>query len=385
MTRLASAQLPGLPRTSYYAPNFRVEVEGRELDPESHGDVLEVKVTSDVKNLTSFDLTVNNWDDRKLFFKYSDTQTFDVGNRVVVHMGYADELQVMAAGLITALTPHFPETGPPTLGVTGVDRLVRLRDRQPKDQDVRFWENKQDWQIATDIAQRNGLEIVTTQEGPTHETVVQKNQDDACFLMERAARIDFECYVHMDPLTLRDTLYFVKPRDGRQGTPSNIYVFEWGKTLVNFHPTLSVGRQVSRVTVRGWDPRTKQPISYTADPATDLPPPPPQQAAGTTGPKVAQERLGDKEEVIVDQPVASLQEARELAMSRLRERAYGFLNGTAQVIGLPNLRAGDNVELRGVGRRFSGTYYVHKVTHTMGANGYQTQFEVRTTADGGTE
>ena len=46
-----SSQVPGLPRTSYYAPNFRVEVEGRELHPERHGDVLDLKVTMDMDML----------------------------------------------------------------------------------------------------------------------------------------------------------------------------------------------------------------------------------------------------------------------------------------------------------------------------------------------
>src|SRR5439155_3374589 len=49
----------GLPPTDYYAPNFQVEVEGRELDPQTKGDVLDVKVTMDQENLTSFDLTFN--------------------------------------------------------------------------------------------------------------------------------------------------------------------------------------------------------------------------------------------------------------------------------------------------------------------------------------
>lgn len=385
MTLAASAQLPGLPRKGYYAPNFRIEVEGRELDPQSHGDVLELKVVMDVKDLTSFDLTVNNWDDRTLFFKYSDMRTFDVGNRVVVHMGYADEMQFMAAGQITALTPHFPESGPPTLGVTGVDSLVRLRGRRPTAQDVKSWANKKDWEVAKVIAQRNRLDIRVTEEGPTHPVIAQGDLDDASFLMRRAEAIDFECYVHMDPKTLRDTLHFVKPQDGRQGTRLKSYVFEWGKTLVNFHPTLSLRDQVSKVTVRGWDPRTKQPISYTADPALDLPAPPQQQQPGATGPKVAGEKLGDRQDVVVNQNVASVQEARELAMSLLRRRAYNFLTGTGQAIGLPDLRPADNVELRGLGRRFSGVYYVNKVTHTLGANGYQTQFEVRKTQDGGVQ
>ena len=71
---MASAAIKsGLPSPDYYAPDFRVEVEGEELDPRTKGDVLEVKVSMDIDNLTSFDLTFNNWDDRTLSFKYSDT------------------------------------------------------------------------------------------------------------------------------------------------------------------------------------------------------------------------------------------------------------------------------------------------------------------------
>ena len=108
MATTASVRQPGLPAVDYYAPNFKIEVEGRELDPESKGDVLEVKVTMDLENLTSFDLTINNWDDEHFGFKYSDAAIFDVGNRVHVRMGYADDLAPVvvflaspAAGFIT--------------------------------------------------------------------------------------------------------------------------------------------------------------------------------------------------------------------------------------------------------------------------------------------
>jgi phage protein D len=140
------------------------------------------------------------------------------------------------------------------------------------------------------------------------------------------------------------------------------------------------------VTVRGWDPNTKQKISYTARPG-DLPE---AKGQGSNGPKVAEERLANRQDFVVDQPVTSTQEARDLAISHLRERAYQFLTGSGSVIGLPDMRPGDHVELRGLGQRFSGTrdqpiqYYIKKVTHSIGGNGYLSQFEVRSTADGGT-
>ena len=381
MATTASVRQPGLPAVDYYAPNFKIEVEGRELDPESKGDVLEVKVTMDLQNLTSFDLTINNWDDEHFGFKYSDTTIFDVGNRVHVRMGYADDLRFMASGIISTLTPKFSESGPPTLGVTGLDAMLKLRDRKPVGSDVKQFVDKHDWEIAQEIAARNHLDVKVTQKGPQHPLVIQKNQDDAQFLMERAKRIDFDCYVRIDPDTGRDTLYFTSPTDARDSATTRVYVFEWGKSLINFNPQIKLGRQVSKVTVRGWDPRTKSPITYTAGP-DDLPK---AGGGGDSGPELARTRLADKQEVVVNQPVATMQEARELALSLLRERAYSYLTGFRQVIGLPGLRPGDNIELQRLGRRFSGEYYVTKVEHTLGNSGYLTSFEVRSPSDGGTQ
>lgn len=370
----------GLPSTDYYAPNYKIEVEGRELDPDSKGDLLEVKVTMDLKDLTHFDLNINNWDDKKLAFKYSDTGTFDIGNRVHVQMGYAGDLKSMVQGVITSLSPRFPESGPPTLSVGGQDNLVKLKDRKPKEGEQKQFVNMADWQIVQVIAQRNSLVPKVKQQGETHDIVVQKNQDDLAFVKERATRMDFDCFIGIDPDTGKDALYFQPPTDTRDSSTVRVYVFEWGKSLINFTPTLSLNKQVGRVTVRGWDPATKAVIKYTAG-TNDLP----TTGSGENGPSAIQTKLADREDIVVDRVVTSQQEARDLAISLLRERAYSYITGTGQTIGLPDLRPGDNVELVGLGKRFSGTYYVLKVEHALGSNGYLTNFTVRNYQDGGTK
>jgi len=375
-----SIRTSGLPSTDYYAPDYKIEVEGQEIDPESKGDVLDLKVTMDLENLTHFALTVNNWDDKHLTFKYSDTTIFDVGNRVHVQMGYAGGLLSMVQGLITTLEPHFPESGPPTLSVSGEDRMVKLKDRKPKDGEQKKFVDMADWQIVQEIARRNGLVPKVQQQGETHDIVIQKNQDDASFLMERAKRIDYDCFIGIDPDTGMDALYFQSPTDARDGRKVRMYVFEWGKSLINFTPTLTLNRQVGKVTVKGWDPTTKSIIQYTAGPS-DLP----SSSGGDNGPSTIQTRFQDREDIVVDQPVTSKQEAKLLATALLRERAYNYIKASGQVIGLPDLRPGDNVEVQGLGQRFSGQYYVLKVEHAIGSSGYLTSFDVRNYVDGGTK
>jgi phage protein D len=47
------------------------------------------------------------------------------------------------------------------------------------------------------------------------------------------------------------------------------------------------------------------------------------------------------------------------------------------VVGLPDLRTGCVVQISGVGKRFSGRYFVTGTTHTIGDGGYTTRFECR--------
>jgi phage protein D len=379
---------PGLP-ARYYAPNFKLEIEGTELDPRSKGDVLELKVEMKLNELTSASIKLNNYDDTVFDLRWSDKDELQLGNRVHVHMGYADSLVSVLQGRTVSLSPDFPADGTPTLTVGAYDGLVVLKGSKPPGEEV-VYRRMADWQIAQRIAQRHRLRIEVTKEGPVHEVVVQRNTDDAVFLMERAGRIDFELFMRTDPRNGRDVLHFVSPADGRSAAPMRTYQLAWGTlrntdtppSLVEFKPTVTAVEQVKSVEVRGWDPTTKQAITHKATP---------ENTAGVsgsgaaTGPAAAA-RLGgvvdSRREVVIDAPVASVEEARHLAEALLTERAYEFLTGHGKAIGLPEMRPGDNVVIEGVGSRFGGTYFVTGVTHTLNSSGFLTEFDVRKTYEG---
>lgn len=372
---MAAALSPGLPHVDYYAPRFRVEVGGVELSPQTNGDILSLSVKLDLEQMGSFEMTVANiatFKSVEEVFKYSDGDRFDIGKQVNIKMGYADALLFMIEGQITSVAPKFPQSGPPTLTVSGQDGMFKLKDKRPEEAESIQYLDMQDYQIALDVARRNQLDAVVTEEGPMHHEVIQRMTDDATFLKERAARIDFDCHIATDPLTGKGTLYFVKPSDGREGTRAQSFAYRWGENLLSFTPTINLSDQVSSVTVHGWNPDTKEPIIAKAGPA-DLP----QQAGtGESGPAVAQRTQTGKQDVVVDAPVASEEEALVLARALLLRRAYKFITATGQIIGKPELRPGNNLDLSGLGR-FDGSYYVTRVEHVIDQNGYLTTFDAR--------
>ena len=368
-----------LPGAYAYAPEIAIRTGNKELTSVLP-DVIELKVTLEKDQLGGFSLQLANADPRTVLgdrsvasqFKYSDSALFDVGNAVSIEMGYAGRMRRMLVGEVASFSPSFPASGLPTLAITGADRLSRLRRFKPGANDPKSYPNVHDWEIAQKIAKRHDLDVEVTKEGPQHPIVMQKDQDDLEFLLDRAKRVGFDCFIDVDPGTKRDRLYFIKPKDQRDARPSDVFAFRWGESLQSFTPRMTVGRQVAKVTVRGWDPRTKQKIEYTAQ-VGDLPK---TGGNGRTGAEIVSEKLGAKEERIVDLPVASRDEARKLAIGLLERTANEFLTGSGEVIGDPDLRPGVIVQLDGLGRRFSGNYTVRKTEHQFGASGYVTTFEV---------
>jgi phage protein D len=361
-----TAPRPGL-WADYYAPEFVVRVDGEVLDPTTKGDILQVGVVLDQQQPASFSLTISDWDDGHLTFKYSSTTVFDPGRQITIDLGYAGRLVRVMSGVVTSLSPNFPQSGTPVLTVGGQDRMRTMAQRQPQPGDRKVYKQKTDGQIAEEIADRWKMRADVDRTGPVHPVVWQKNQSDAVFLMERAKRIDFEFYVALDGG--EEVLYFRPRKDGRDAGRITVYAFEWGRTLISFAPRLSTTGQVASVTVRGWDPKTKKPIVYTAR-SSDLP----STAGGArSGPATADKQTA---EVIVDSPVLTKEEARRLAVSRLMERAHAFTTATAQIIGQPDLRPGDNVDIGGVGSRFNGRYQIKKVTHSLGSAGFTTSLEL---------
>lgn len=393
-----------------YAPAFAVDVQGQPVNVRVKDDVLEIHVVLALDQMSSFEVTFNNWDDKLLQFKYSeseaDKELFRVSRLVAIKLGYAGELVPVVSGPITSLSPSFPQSGAPTIRISGTDGMQKLKDSKPRPGQQVFYKNKADWEIVRQVAQRAPSQMqvdIPVRQGPRHPLVVQKNQDDASFLMERAKRIDYDCYVTSDVVAGTQTLHFAPPTDGRNGTPVRVFRLAYGPglaaeqhraatgsgngaaaagpllpNLIEFTPTLTASAQVSRLTVRGWDPRTKTSIGVTAT-ADDLPT---GQGSGLTGPGAATEALGAREDTVIDAPVASVEEARELAAALLRERAYQFITGAGRLAGLPQLRVRDVLEIHGIGRRFTGNYYVTRVEHTLSASGFFTAFRARRIADG---
>ncbi len=362
-----------------YAPTYKVMIDGRELSPETKGDVIDINVVLEKDKPSGFSLNLNDWDDEKLETKYSSRALFGLGANLTVDLGYADRLVRVLLAEITSLSVRFPDGGASTLTVGGQDKLWEIAKRKPTANDRKQWVNVADWQVVQEIAGQLHLDVELDKRGPTQHLIVIKNQDYHSFLVERAARIDFEVYItpNPDPAANRPLLHFVKRQDCSTMPRPSTFQFEWGRNLMSLSLRQTTAHQVRSVTVRAWDPQTKKAIVVTAT-ESDLP-------ASSSGPDSgAAKATPGSQDLIVDRTFKSSEEARRFAVAELMRRTNAFVTGTAKVPGLPDLRPGALADLSGVGDRFSGCYQVTKVTHQLGAGGFTTELEIERGREGTT-
>jgi phage protein D len=101
----------------------------------------------------------------------------------------------------------------------------------------------------------------------------------------------------------------------------------------------------------------------------------------TAGPGAATKAFGKSELTGVRWSVESKAEAEAIAKAQLEALTLTYVTGEGMCVGRTDLRAGMVVKLEGLGKRFSGQYYVTATRHSYTpSRGYRTGFTVRRNA-----
>lgn len=386
----------------FYVPRFEISASGTAVPASVIRDVVQVSYSDSTTEIDSFDITVNNWDDTKRTFKYvgseTSTQSTDplhtlfepCAHDFELKLGYGSELVSIVKGSPQTLEPSFPAGGAPTLTVRALNVLFKLRTKQHRD----HWIDKKISQVAEAVGRRTepgggkGFPIPirlapanVREKEPKLDYVAQDNQYDIDFLLLEARKIGYVVYVDLEPQRSgppREVLYF-GPSNARQtGVPDVTYELKWGLSLIDFTPKLSTAQQAKSVEVRAWDRQANRAIRkkvtarssdihvnrdllHLVDPS------------GSSATPACQPR----EEVTVNEPKFTAQQAQRRAVALMEEKLKGLVEATGTTVGLPDLRAGKRIKIVGLGARFSGTYFVIKTTHTINDSGYVTKFTAR--------
>lgn len=345
------------PTTSRLVTNVYVKLDGADLPPAQDimADLLRVRVDASVHLPDMAVLLINNAE-----FKWSNQDKFKMGQDLKIYYGDADlrSAEPVFAGEVTAMDVSVDLSGEVMMRIRGFDRAHWLqRGRFSK-----TWLNESDSDIATQIAGAVHLQSEVESTRKIHDYVIQKNQTNWEFLQERAERNGFE-------LLVRDKTLVFKPPTS-QGPTIDL---EWQVHLLSFQARLVTGEQVNEVEVRGWDPLKKKEIVGHASSPEHLPI---LDQGETNGGGVAESAFHRPAKImVVDHPIYSQEEADRLAQTVLNELAGTFITAQGVAMGDPRLKLGGEVNIKNVGKQFTGKYRVTQISHRYEPEGYKIEFE----------
>lgn len=355
--------MPSISSVELLTPTVNVFINGSRLPIEIKTDLLAVNVSEDLEAPGMFTLELVSWNLAKSQLTWVDNNLFDVGNEVEIKMGYGNNLTSIMVGEITGLEPEFALDTVPTLIVRGHD----FRHRLLRSRKTRSFMQMKDSEIASQIARERGLIPKVQDNRVKQEYVLQHNQTDWEFLQDRSGRIGYEVVIE------NKTLYFQPHQHKNQ----KVLTLSREEDLIEFSPRLTTMNQVEQVEVRGWNPKQKQKFLGTAKVGNETT----TMAGSITGPKAVKRAFDQAINSIVNEPLSNQAEADQIALGQFNEMALNYITGEGICQGRNDLRAGKVIEITGLGKRFSGLYYVTSTEHKYSrSQGYSTSFTVRRNA-----
>jgi phage protein D/phage baseplate assembly protein gpV len=361
---------------SLYLSEPFLKLGGADAPEELMQDILEIIVDESLHMPSMFIIKVHNVyvPASEKSETWKNEKYFNIGDRISI--GFAssttedpefrtsEKEQRLIEGEITGIEVKFAKTSEAHLVVRGYDASHRLH----RGRFNRSFLNSTDSDIVRRIASEARIEIgqVDTSGSP-HEYVFQENQTNMEFLRERAARIGFELFVQ------DDKLYFREPKSEAS------LDLDWRTDIISFDVRVTSAEQVSSVEVNSWDYTKKELISETVS-KEDLV----TETGNGDGSSISQEfKMKESPKmIVVDQPVNSTKEAKQMAQALCNELSGEFATADAKAEGNPKIRPGKVVALKDMGTRYSGKYYITETCHRYSNRIYKTDFTVRGLREG---
>lgn len=211
------------------------------------------------------------------------------------------------------------------------------------------------------------------------ERRVQAAETDASFLARLAKKHGLVFYVD------NQGIHF-KQRNMRQ-VPVKVITWYGGDgddaEFVDFGVDNDITAKPGAVTKKGFDPLGKKTITHRADNSStsrDGLAPVIEVVDARTGSTHLATRASEEHEEHTNEVTPN--GVKSHAAGKFRENQHVTVHLTCEIVGDPSVLAKRIVELKGLGKRLSGRYYVQAATHTIGT-GYKVKFKCKTDGTGG--
>jgi hypothetical protein len=372
-----------------FIPDFRLAIGGAPVPAELRASISTVTLISGLEGADRVEITLVNDG-----LRWLDQALFALDTPVTLSLGYADTgVEQSFVGTIVGFGANFPSGAGPTVTVTAQDARYKMGQGTK----VRWFGIPipsignfplPDLATASLVSLENlllpifdpvgaaisillgGVEAVASIADPGGaQKFIRKQADesDYDFMMKLARENGWEMTIdHAGPLG-GHLLHFFSPLGHLEPDVSLAY----GRNLIEFTPRITNVGQIFSVAGYIWVPPIKMTFNLVLGFDWDR-----MALTLMIYPGIAPIDLGPPGLHFITEPLTLATAPRKL-IGELLPKLNKRLTATGTALGDPTIRAGNVLQITGVGVQFGGLWRATEATHTLDSGGYRTHFELR--------
>ncbi len=345
----------------YLAPEAVVKINGEKLSQyHLFFNDLKIDMTIDGTDIFSFTLS----DAINLEFEPQHPELFNSGNEVEIYIGYANNansktpLPLLFKGIITAINWNFSENNYLDITVEGKDYSFLLMKHKSSDNGKQLnWDNISHSDIVEKIIKTYNSKFSTIKIESTeqiHYQVKYKEKNDYAFFTRLAKKNGFEFFIQKDEFYFRAS----------QQIPNDEITLSYGTEILSFTPEINIDKYVTKVKVFAPEIQAGKEKIIGEAPNSFL--------SKIKSPSIKEILKSiNNIEYEMTANVKSVEEANRLAQLKFDELNSNLIKAELRCIGIPELKPGITIKLKGLGQRFSTHYYITQAVHNFNDQGYE--------------
>ncbi len=289
------------------------------------------------------------------------SQKLEEGKKVTISLGYGDKLVKTFIGYIDGIRMEYSRGEAFSFTVTCLDGKGMMMNSRRS-------EIKTNVKKYSDAVKKTlglyGEWFSVGKVTPTAELTVpfsQLGESDYDFVVRLAKRINYSFYIHLGKA------YFV-PLGG-----DRTVLFELTPSVRVMRLSIETGlrRRVSKVVVVNNDEKDEKKRIKSEVSGVNL-----LESGGTAKAAANRAIKNDMIKTIADPAATTAEIAKTIAQAELDRLSYASVEGSARIVGCPELYPGVFVNISGFGSAFEKSYYIKRVTHSLCGDNFTTTLEL---------
>ncbi|MDF2867649.1 MAG: Phage protein, partial [Gammaproteobacteria bacterium] len=235
-------------QTKLKTSGYRILINGKPLPANFISLITQISVQQELNVPSMFTISLTDLSFNQPGWQGIELDTFKPGDIISIAMGI-EHYETLFIGQITALEPSFSNEA--MLEVRGYDCMYWLKFGKYS----RSFIKKTDGEIVAQIAKEVGIDVQVENTPLVNAYVLQNDQSNYDFLLQRLAQINYEMLVDGKKLIFRSSQEGMTP----------VKELRYPAEVSDLNLRLKVSTEGNKLTVVGWDVGKKQVVKAEVD------------------------------------------------------------------------------------------------------------------------